>query len=192
MSTVLGVVKNGVTIIGADTQATTGNGLMITGNVSKQFSKIVKATDNVYVGVVGAAISVVTLEKFFMENKVSEALFSSKIEIFNLWMLLHSFLKDCCGLVSKPIHEDLAYEDSCTDCLIVAKSGIYSVTGDRFVQSYSKFWSLGSGSELAIGAMNALYDKLENPIDIARQALIAAAKFDSSTSKPFHFKEIKH
>jgi ATP-dependent protease HslVU (ClpYQ) peptidase subunit len=53
------------------------------------------------------------------------------------------------------------------------------------VQEFSRFYAYGSGSDYALGALWALYERPNlSALQIARQAIEAAAEFDDGTALP--------
>ena len=59
-------------------------------------------------------------------------------------------------------------ESSQLDALIVGPAGIFEFESYRSVSEYARYWAIGSGKTLALGAMHAVYDLLGDPLDIAR------------------------
>ena len=60
----------------------------------------------------------------------------------------------------------------------------------REVSEYAKFWAIGSGSEFALGAMHALYNRLDSAEEIAKAGVEAGSEFDSSSALPMSLKVI--
>ena len=109
---------------------------------------------------------------------------SGASEIFKTWNRLHAALKDRYFLLPEEDKED-ALESSRMDVLIVNPNGIFGVSGHRTVQEFSKFYAYGSGSDYALGALWALYDRPGlSALQIARQAIVAAVEFDDGTALP--------
>ena len=54
----------------------------------------------------------------------------------------------------------------------------------REVTEYNRFWSIGSGSSFALGALHAVYERLEDAEEIAQAGVAAAAEFDNRTALP--------
>ena len=57
-----------------------------------------------------------------------------------------------------------------TELLIAAKSGIYSVEDSLEVTDYHNFYMVGSGKEVAMGAMHVLYPKIKG-METLREAV---------------------
>ncbi|HEY6543921.1 MAG TPA: hypothetical protein VIZ64_03405, partial [Dokdonella sp.] len=63
--------------------------------------------------------------------------------------------------------------------------GIFGVAAHRTVQEFSKFYAFGSGGDIALGVMYAMYDDPKHSAeDVARAAIEGAAEFDDSTGAP--------
>lgn len=81
--------------------------------------------------------------------------------------------------------KDDTIESSKFDVLIANPHGIFGVGAHRTVQEYRKFYAIGSGTDLALGAMYAAYDDRRLSAErVARLAIEAAAEFDDATGMP--------
>ena len=69
--------------------------------------------------------------------------------------------------------EDDPYESTQITALIANENGIFGVYSMREVFEYTQFWAVGSGKEVALGAMYALYPRLETAADVARAGVEA-------------------
>ena len=92
-----------------------------------------------------------------------------KLAIFETLRKLHPILKDQHFLNPKE-EEDDPYESTQITALIANPHGIFGVYSMREVFEYTQFWAVGSGTEFALGAMHALYPRLETAEAVARQA----------------------
>jgi ATP-dependent protease HslVU (ClpYQ) peptidase subunit len=119
------------------------------------------------------------------------ARFDSSINIFKTWQAFHAALKDRYYLVSVNEKDD-SLESSKFDVLIANPRGIFGVGAHRTVQEYRRFYAVGSGTDLALGAMYAAYDRPGLSAEqLARLAIEAAAEFDDSTGLPVVSKAVK-
>ena len=97
---------------------------------------------------------------------------------------LHATLKEKYFLMPEEDKED-ALESSRMDVLIANANGIFGVSGHRTVQEFSRFYAYGSGSDYALGALWADYERKGlSALQIARRAIEAAADFDDGTGLP--------
>ena len=181
MTTIAVVRKNGYAAIAADTMTKWGSGRE-TAEYIVNHDKIFGVGGN-FLGVTGNATFQAILRDYFSRPRVY-ARFDTPIEIFKTWQKLHMVLKQDYYLV--PGHgEDDAIESSRMDVLIANARGIFGVAAHRTVQEFSKFYAFGSGGDVALGAMYAMYDDPKRSAeDIARAAIVGAAEFDDSTGMP--------
>lgn len=181
MTTIAVVRKNGYAAIAADTMTKWGSGKE-TADYIVNHGKIFRVGNN-FLGVTGNATFQAILRDYFSRPRVY-ARFDSPIEIFKTWQKLHTVLKQDYYLVAGH-GEDDAIESSRMDVLIVNAHGIFGVAAHRTVQEFSKFYAFGSGGDVALGVMYALYsDRARSAEDIARLAIEGAAEFDDSTGAP--------
>ncbi len=76
--------------------------------------------------------------------------------------------------------------------LLANPHGIFGVGAHRTVQEYVKFYAIGSGTDVALGAMYGVYsDPKRSAEDVARFAIEAAAEFDDATGLPVMSHSIK-
>ena len=180
MSTIVAVKKNGKACIAADTLTTLGE-IKQSSEYDLTHEKIHSYKDN-YFGIVGSAAHHTVIQSIL--NKHGEELsFSSQYAVFESFRKLHPVLKDDYFLNPKDEDDD-PYESSRIDTLIVNPHGIFAVYALREVFEYSKFWAVGSGGDIALGAMYAIYDREEDVTSIAKIGIEAGATFNSSTSLP--------
>ena len=181
MTTIAVVRKNGYAAIAADTMTKWGSGKE-TAEYIVNHGKIFRV-GNTFLGVTGNATFQAILRDYFARPRVY-ARFDTPLEIFKTWQKLHATLKQDYYLVAGH-GEDDAIESSRMDVLIANASGIFGVAAHRTVQEFSKFYAFGSGGDVALGAMYAIYgDAKRSAEDIARFAIEGAAEFDDSTGAP--------
>src|SRR5688572_9977749 len=188
MTTIAVVRKNGYAAIAADTMTKWGSGKETASYIVNN-AKIFRVGES-YLGVTGNATFQTILRDYFARPRVY-AKFESPIEIFKTWQKLHSVLKQDYYLVAGH-GEDDAIESSRMDVLIANARGIFGVAAHRTVQEFSKFYAFGSGGDIALGVMYAMYDDpKKNAQDIARAAIEGAAEFDDSTGVPVTLQTVK-
>ena len=181
MTTIAVVKKGGAVAIAADTLTKWGSGKESAVYITNS-EKILKIGAN-YIAVTGNATFKLILRDYFVEQG-NEIQLSSPIEIFRTWNRLHSALKEKYFLMPEEDKED-AIESTRMDVLIANKHGIVGVSGHRTVQEFSKFYAYGSGSDYALGALWASYDRKGlSAAQIARRAVEAAGEFDDGTGPP--------
>ena len=181
MTTIAVVKKNGRVAIAADTLTKWGTGKESAAYIANN-DKIVRAGDT-FIGASGSATFKTIMRDYFAQPKV-KARFDSTIRIFKTWQSFHTALKDQYFLVTTSDKDD-SLESSRFDVLLANPHGIFGVGAHRTVQEYLKFYAIGSGTDVALGAMYGIYnDPKLSAEDIARVAIEAAAEFDDATGLP--------
>jgi ATP-dependent HslUV protease, peptidase subunit HslV len=187
MTTIAVVRKNEFASIAADTLITFGN-TKESAEYVVNHQKIVSYKDN-FLAVSGSSSVQLALEDYLLKSKKNNQ-FSTINEIYRFGLLFHKELKDNHFL--RPEEDDDAFETFRGDIVIANPHGIFGLSSYRFVQEYSKFYTSGSGSEFASGAMFAVYnDANKTAEDIAKLGVMAGAEFDDGTSLPLNCYTIK-
>jgi len=180
MSTVVIVKKAGKVAIAADSLTSFGD-LRMGSEYDADHDKIQKFKDS-YIGIVGSAAHSLVMESILNDNDV-DIDFSSRMAIFETFRKLHPVLKEKYFLNAKDEDDD-PYESTQIDGLIVNPHGIFGIHSLREVSEYKKFWAIGSGSEYALGAMFAVYDRCETAEEIAKVGVEAGAEFNNASAMP--------
>jgi ATP-dependent HslUV protease, peptidase subunit HslV len=114
----------------------------------------------------------------------------SREEIFDELLKMHQMLKDKYYLVTEE-DEDDEFESSRFESLIVNSHGIFKTYILRSIQHFIRFAAIGSGTSYALGALHALYDRLDSAEEIAKAALNIVVEFDDSSGLPGTFYSVK-
>ena len=115
--------------------------------------------------------------------------FSSREAVFETARKLHEIMKS--EYFMDPQEEkEQPVESSQISALIAGPSGIFELESYRSVAQYTRFWAIGSGKKLAIGAMHAVYDRFDDAQQIAEAGLRAACEFDDGCSAPFETRSV--
>lgn len=184
MSTIVAVLKNNTACIAADSLTSFGDTRQASEFVTDS-DKILRftgvASDN-YMGIVGSAAHHLVMQNLII-NHADKIDFSNRLTIFNTLKTIHPILKEEYFLNSKEDEED-SYESSRVDALIMNSNGIFGLYSLREVDQYSRFWAVGSGSEFALGAMQAVYNHFDNADQIAEAGILAGTTFDTASALP--------
>lgn len=181
MTTIAVVRKNGYAAIAADTLTKWGTGKESAAYVANH-DKVVRAGDT-FIAASGTSTFKLIMRDYFGQRGV-RARFDSAIEIFKTWQAFHAILKEKYYLVSVNEKDD-TIESSKFDVLLANPHGIFGVGAHRTVQEYRRFYAIGSGTDLALGAMYAAYGNARLSAEqVARLAIEAAAEFDDATGLP--------
>jgi ATP-dependent protease HslVU (ClpYQ) peptidase subunit len=179
MTTLVAVRKHDQIAIAADSLTTFGD-IRLPSQFDRSYDKII-AFRGSYLGLCGSAAHQLVFESLLAANP--DADFSSRIAIFETLRRLHPLLKDQHFLNPKEEEED-PYESTQITALIANANGIFGVYSMREVFEYTQFWAAGSGKDVALGAMHALYPRLKTAEAIARAAVEAGAMFDRKSALP--------
>ncbi len=179
MTTLVVVRKNNLLAIAGDSQSTFGD-TRLGAAYDVAYNKIFRVGD-AFMGISGSAAHDLVLQAAMKKYKKAD--FSDRSAIFNTFRSLHPILKEQYFL--KPDEEeDDPYESSQFTALIAAPSGIYGVYSMREVYGFEKFWAIGSGRDYAIGAMHAVWERMDSAEEIARVGVEAGCQFDINSSLP--------
>ncbi len=179
MSTIVAVRKGRTACIAADSLTTFGETRQ-SSHYEKSFDKIHVFGEN-HLGLVGSAAHHIVMQSLLSGD--TEHRFDNRMAIFESFRSLHPILKEQYFLNPKDDEED-PYESSRIDGLLVNPHGIFGVYALREVFEYSRFWAIGSGADFALGAMHALYERLDDAEAVARAGIEAGAEFNSATALP--------
>ncbi|MCC6532951.1 MAG: hypothetical protein IT531_10410 [Burkholderiales bacterium] len=188
MTTIVVVKKNGYAAIAADTLTKWGSGKESAAYVANN-DKIVQV-GTTFLAASGSATFKIIMRDHFARPRVA-ARFDDPMAIFRTWQRFHVALKREYFLNATTDKDD-SLESSRFDVLIANARGIFGIGAQRSVQEYSKFYAIGSGTDLALGALYAVYG---NPgydaLSCARLAVEAAAEFDDATGLPVMAHKVK-
>lgn len=180
MTTCVVVKKNNAIAIASDSLVTFGDTRLSSDYELNE--KIFKVGES-YVSVAGTAAHFPVMRKLLKELG-PECRLSNRDEVFDTFSKVHHILKENYFLNTKEEEED-PYESSQITALIANPWGIFGVYSYREVFSFERFWGIGSGRNFALGAMYAVYDRVETAGEIAEIGVQAGAEFDKSSSAPF-------
>jgi ATP-dependent protease HslVU (ClpYQ) peptidase subunit len=179
MTTLVAVRKHDQIAIAADSLTTFGD-IRLASQFDRSYDKIIEFRGS-YLGLCGSAAHQLVFASLLRSNPDCD--FSSRVSIFETLRRLHPLLKDQHFLNPKE-EEDDPYESTQITALIANANGIFGVYSMREVFEYTQFWAVGSGKDLALGAMHALYPRLKTAESIARAAIEAGATFDKNSALP--------
>ena len=105
-----------------------------------------------------------------------------------LWEDLHeryNFVKDQADDADSP------FGSLDSTFLIVCTRGIFGVASDLSVLRYERYFAIGSGAPIALGAVHALYESERDAEAIARDAALAAIDHDVYCGHPLHVATVR-
>lgn len=193
MTTITVARKGNRACIGADSLASYGS-THERAEYVRNHSKLVRVEDT-FLAPTGPASAQLVLESYFApaepgakpegdEPLEARRDFSSVRGVFETFTDMMGALKDDYFLIPKEDDRD-PYESLQMEVMVAGPGGLFGVYPLRSVQEYTRFYAFGSGAEVALGAMHAIYDQLDDPEAIVRAGLEAASVFDDGTGAPF-------
>ena len=177
MSTLVVVRKGNKAVIGSDSQFTQGS-IIVSSKNRRNHHKIHQFGD-AFIGFTGWSL-VHNVFEDIIKKYPGDLDFRSRKHIFKTFLFLHQKIKKE-YFVESHEKDNQPVESSQWDCLIACPNGIFEVDSYRTVIEYDKFWADGSGMRFALGAMNAVYDTLKDPEEIAKAGLNTACELDDGS-----------
>lgn len=180
MTTVVAVRKGQVACVAADTLSRYGYQLEPASRIENA-DKILEIDDTLLAPTGPASAQLVLRSYFSDENRTRD--FRGIDAIFETTRQMQGVLKEEYFLNPKEDDEQ-EFESMQMRMLVANSSGIYGVYALRSIQEYKKFYAFGSGSEYALGALEALYETDMSAEALAKRAVEVAASLDAATEVP--------
>jgi len=180
MSTIVVVRKGRQACIACDTLASIG-ALKQKAHYTEAPDKIFRFQDT-YIGTVGYAVHNAVLQSYLSRFPQNVNL-STPPDIFETWRVMHKILREEYHMNPRKESDD-AYETTRMTAVLANARGIFGVTPARDVESFPRFWAIGSGTDFALGAMFARYARTDDVEVIARAGVEAGAEFDDASDLP--------
>lgn len=188
MGIVLAIKKNNSICIASDSMYVVGGSTKLTGDQVVNSEKIIEWGSS-YIGTTDHPVWPLVLKNYIGQSKQKPVL-KSREEIFEELLNMHQALKDKYYLVTED-DEDDEFESSRFESLIVNSHGIFKTYELRSIQHFVHFAAIGTGTPYALGALHALYDRLDTAEEIAKVALNIAVEFDDSSGLPGIFRTVQ-
>jgi ATP-dependent protease HslVU (ClpYQ) peptidase subunit len=188
MSVIVVVKKDKEIVIASDSLTSKGS-LLISDKYKTNNKKFIKYKDT-YIGCVNDNMSIQMISHA-LENSEQDFYFSNINDIYTSILKLHKILKSDYYLSpKKKKDQDQTVEPTNLRLLIANSCGIFGVDEDKSIESFSKFWAVGSGASIALGAMYHVYDKYD-AMKIAMLGIQTACEFDEGSALPIELEVIK-
>lgn len=178
MTTICAVKKGKRLCIASDTLTLFGSRKEISGKHVYGEGKIIQVGSN-YIGTSGHASWGLILNHYFSKQKVALE-WQTAEHIFEIFSTLHQHLKEDYFFTPPPTRY-APLESSEFGILIINSYGIFEIDYQRTVRQHLYFSAIGMGEEYALGAIKAVYDLIDDPEEIAKVGIEAAAQFDRKT-----------
>ena len=188
MSIAVAVRKNARIVLATDSQTNLGSERVPAANLSgPKFMPI----GDVYMAATGWTLYSNIFADLLARRRAVPRL-DSETNIFKfftgLWVDLHeryNFVKDQADDADSP------FGSLDSTFLVVCAQGIFGVASDLSVLRYERYFAIGSGAPVAIGAVHALYDSDSDAEAIARSAAVAAIDHDVYCGHPIHVATVR-
>ena len=188
MSIAVAVRKNARIVLATDSQTNLGSERVPAANLSgPKFMPI----GDVYMAATGWTLYSNIFADLLARRRAVPRL-DSETNIFKfftgLWVDLHeryNFVKDQADDTDSP------FGSLDSTFLVVCARGIFGVASDLSVLRYERYFAIGSGAPVAIGAVHALYESESDAEAIARSAAVAAIDHDVYCGHPIHVATVR-
>lgn len=186
MSVIVAIRKNNQTVIASDGLSSVGSMNLHADNLVNS-SKLVKLK-NCVIGIAGwSALQDIVIHLSDKKPKLFD--FETREQLFDKTLQIHEELTDTYHINTTEDSEQ-PVDSSQIHMLIANKNSIFEVESYRTVVEYNKFFAIGSGARFALGAIHALYDRLEDPEEIARVGVEAACYYSDSCDFPIYLENL--
>ena len=188
MSIAVAVRKNARIVLATDSQTNLGSERVPAANLSgPKFMPI----GDVYLAATGWTLYSNIFADLLARRRAVPRL-DSETNIFKfftgLWVDLHeryNFVKDQADDADSP------FGSLDSTFLVVCARGIFGVASDLSVLRYERYFAIGSGAPVALGAVHALYESESDAEAIARNAAVAAIDHDVYCGHPVHVATVR-
>ena len=188
MSIAVAVRKNARIVLATDSQTNLGSERVPAANLSgPKFMRIGDA----HLAATGWTLYSNILADMLGRRRTIPRL-DSEVNIFKffnrLWEELHerySFVKDQADDADSP------FGSLDSTFLVVCAQGIFGVASDLSVLCYDRYFAIGSGAPVALGAVHALYESELDAEATARSAALAAIDHDVYCGHPIHVATVR-
>jgi len=182
MTTIVAVKKRNKICLAADSLALFGTRKELSGRDVADGNKIIQIGPNAIAMAGHVSWGLILKDYFFKENVVTE--WESSDQIHEIFHTFHLSLKR--QYFFSPTYSSYEpFESSDLELLITNSYGIFEVDYLRTVREYKYFSAIGTGEEYALGAIQAVYQSIDDVKNIATIGLEAASEFDRKTAPPF-------
>ncbi len=176
MSIVLAVKSktNDNVVIASDSQTSFGDFKTI----SDTGRKLIKAGNNI-IGLAGWGIYSNLLRLYLQENSLVA---NSEIQVFEFFVKFWKAIKSDYNYVSDQSSPDLnsPFAELDSTFIVATPESIFYVADDMSVIEFDNFYAIGSGSLVALGALQVMYDEGYSTEEMARRAVETAIALDNN------------
>jgi len=180
MSTITIVKKNGALTLATDSLYSAGS-LNVRPEYKVNNYKIYQVNQS-YIALVGWG-SIDDIIEDLIRNHAETLDFTNRASIFETLKNTQELLETEYSINTSE-NDDQPVDSNQLDGLVISPEGIFSFSSYRNVNEYSKFWSMGSGRDYALGAMYNAYDSSSTSQEIASVGVECSCVFDDGSCLP--------
>jgi ATP-dependent HslUV protease subunit HslV len=174
MTIVVAVKKGNRVVMASDSMTSRGNERMPVENGT--FQKIVRA-GRTLIGGAGWTIYDTIMRDHLARSKPPRL--ANETDIYRFFVRFWRALRERYSYVNdQPVDEKRPFADLDSDFVVAGRKGIFEVGPDMAVVRCERYVAIGSGAHYALGALHALWDRIEDPEALAITACETAVCFD--------------
>jgi ATP-dependent HslUV protease subunit HslV len=174
MTIVVAVRKGARTVIAADSMTSFGNEKQPLANLS--VDKLRRVGES-WIGHAGWGLYEQILDDVLASRRPA-ALTSSRA-VFRFFLHLWHALKERYPYVNEQsADKETPFADLDATFLVANRQGIFMVASNLTVTRFQRYQAIGGGAPYALGALHARYDREDDPVVLAREAVATAIAFD--------------
>ncbi|MCH2133618.1 MAG: hypothetical protein MK116_07695 [Phycisphaerales bacterium] len=175
MSIIVAIHRHATITMGADTLTCFGDGEQ-SPQENCQTRKILPMGE-AFIGGTGWAVYDDIIEHW-MANREAPTL-DTKSAVFAYFLELWQGMRDGYPFVNDQSNsKDTPFADLDSTFLVAGSGGLFKVSSDLGVTAFNRYAAIGSGAEYAMGAIECLWDRIEDDEALVRAAIEAACRLD--------------
>ena len=189
MTIIVAVRKDNEIVLAADSQTNWGSHRDQSDNVA--LPKLRRFGSNV-IGSSGWALYDNILDHYLAKRKRMPPL-NDERAIFSFFHRFWQDMRDRYTFVNDQCDDstDSPFVDLDASFLIANSHGIFGVSGNMSVVRYKKYFAIGGAADYAMGALHALYDRIDEAEALALEAVDTAIRFNVYCGHPVDVERIK-
>lgn len=192
MTVAVAVIKNGRTVLAADSLVTFGGQRF--GPDNTRFQKIRQVGSSLLTWA-GWSIYGELLTAHLGATSTPVSNLSTEAEVFDFFIRFWRVLRD--EYTYRPYFGDRDSRDHPfasldSTFLLANRHGIFRVAADLDVAQFQQYTAVGSGSPYALGALRVLYDTLDDAEDIAHRAVQVGIDFEIHCGGDIDLQTVDH
>ena len=187
MSVVVAVRKEGRVVIAGDGLTTSGAHRLPPENHTVVKHRRVGKT---LLGATGWTLYGNILDDYLVDKRVGT--FRDEAAVLRFFVRFWRVLKDRYTLVNdQPTEDKTPFADIDAHFLLANRHGIFQVSSDLSILRCERFMAIGAGSDYALGALDALWPREDDPVVLAKAAVTTAIRYHANCGEPVTWDELE-